>query len=99
MLVPSAFRQAWGNSDDIVHLNSYLLKFRPSPDDRIYKEFGLFIMTCLPVEAEKMELDLHLAHGRTVMTQIVPFGVNKFDKAEVSDTWFPFFFFKCRSML
>ncbi|KAK4265332.1 hypothetical protein QN277_026397 [Acacia crassicarpa] len=83
MLVPSALRQAWANSDDIVHLNSYLIKFRPTPEDRIYKEFGLFMMTCIPAEAEKMKLDLHLARGRTVMTWIVPFGVIKFDKAEI----------------
>ncbi|XP_028760714.1 dicer-like protein 4 isoform X2 [Neltuma alba] len=83
MLVPSAFRQAWTNSDNIVHLNSYFFKFRPSPEDRIYKEFGLFMMTHLPAEAEKMELDLHLARGRTVMTQFVPFGIIEFDKAEI----------------
>ncbi|XP_054806590.1 dicer-like protein 4 isoform X2 [Prosopis cineraria] len=83
MLVPSAFRQAWSHSDDIVHLNSYLLKFRPSPEDRIYKEFGLFMMTRLPAEAVKLEIDLHLARGRTVMTRFVPFGAIEFDKAEI----------------
>ncbi|KAF7839620.1 dicer-like protein 4 isoform X3 [Senna tora] len=83
MLVSSVLRQAWINKDNIVHLNSYFLKLRPSPEDRIYKEFGLFITTSLPVEAEKLELDLHLAHGRTVMTKFVPFGVAKFDKTEI----------------
>lgn len=86
MLVPSAFSQAWINKDNIIHLYSYFLKFQPSPKDRIYKEFGMFILTSLPVEAENMELDLHLAHGRTVMTQLVPFGITKFDKTEVNDT-------------
>lgn len=88
MLVPSAFGQSWTKKDEIVHLNSYYIKFCPCPVDRVYKEFGLFIMARLPIEAEKLELDLHLAHGRSVMTKFVPFGVVEFDKDEVNDIFF-----------
>jgi len=93
MLVPSVFGQSWINEDKIVLLNSYYIKFCPFPEDRVYKEFGLFIMARLPIEAEKLELDLHLAHGRYVMTKFVPFGVVEFDKDEVNVSFFFFFFF------
>ncbi|MED6180828.1 endoribonuclease Dicer [Stylosanthes scabra] len=83
MLVPSTFRKSWINEEENVHLNSYYIKFCPLPEDRVYKKFGLFIMTRLPAEAEKLELDLHLAHGRSVMTTFVPFGVIEFDKHEI----------------
>ncbi|KAK7265138.1 hypothetical protein RJT34_32754 [Clitoria ternatea] len=84
MLVPSAFGQSWINEDKVVHhLNSYYINFCPCPEDRLYKEFGLFIMTRLPMEAEKLEIDLHLAHGRSVLTKFVPFGVVEFDKDEI----------------
>ncbi|KAJ1385905.1 Ribonuclease III domain [Sesbania bispinosa] len=82
MLVPSAFGHSWIN-EKIVHLNSYYIKFCPCPEDRDYRRFGLFIMTRLPMEAEKLELDLHLAHGRSVMTKFIPFGVVEFDKDEI----------------
>ncbi|KAJ1382389.1 Ribonuclease III domain [Sesbania bispinosa] len=82
MLVPSAFGHSWIN-EKIVYLNSYYIKFCPCPEDRDYRRFGLFIMTRLPMEAEKLELDLHLAHGRSVMTKFIPFGVVEFDKDEV----------------
>ncbi|XP_020236092.1 dicer-like protein 4 isoform X2 [Cajanus cajan] len=83
MLIPSALGQSWINEDKVVCLYSYYIKFCPSPADRVYKAFGLFIMASLPMEAEKLELDLHLAHGRSVMTQFVPFGVVEFDKDEI----------------
>ena len=88
MLVPSAFGQSWINEDKVVLLNSYYIKFCPCPEDRVYKEFGLFIMARLPMEAEKLELDLHLAHGRSVMTKFVRFGVVEFDKDEVHAIFF-----------
>ncbi|XP_027192482.1 dicer-like protein 4 isoform X3 [Cicer arietinum] len=81
--VPSAFGQSWKNEEKTVHLNSYYIKFYPTPEDRVYKKFGLFIMTRLPMEAEKLELDLHLAHGRSVMTKFIPFGVSEFNKDEI----------------
>ncbi|XP_058759719.1 dicer-like protein 4 isoform X1 [Vicia villosa] len=83
MLVPSAFRQSWKNTEKTVRLNSYYIKFCPTPEDRVYKKFGLFIMTRLPLEAEKLELDLHLAHSRSVMTKFIPFGVVEFNNDEI----------------
>lgn len=85
MLVPSALGQSWINKDKTVHLNSYYINFCPCPKDRVYKEFGLFVMAHLPMEAEKLELDLHLARGRSVMTKFTPFGVVEFDNDEVND--------------
>lgn len=85
MLVPSAFGQSWKNAEKTVRLNSYYIKFCPTPEDRVYKKFGLFIMTRLPMEAEKLELDLHLAHGRSVMTKFIPFGVVEFNNDEVNN--------------
>lgn len=82
MRVPSVFGQSWKN-EKTVRLNSYYIKFSPTPEDRVYKNFGLFIMTRLPMEAEKLELDLHLAHGRSVMTKFIPFGVVEFNKDEI----------------
>ncbi|CAI8584290.1 unnamed protein product [Vicia faba] len=83
MLVPSAFGQSWKNAERTVCLNAYYIKFFPTPEDRVYKKFGLFIMTRLPMEAEKLELDLHLAHGRSVKTKFIPFGVVEFNKDEI----------------
>ena len=88
MLIPSAFRQGWTNKEKVIHLYSYYVKFSPIPEDRIYKKFGLFVMTHLPLEAEKMEIDLHLAHGRSVMTNLVPFGVEEFNEDEVNGKFF-----------
>ncbi|KAL4371483.1 hypothetical protein AHAS_Ahas06G0170300 [Arachis hypogaea] len=79
MLVPSPFKKSWKNEEKVVHLNSHYIKFCPFPEDRVYEKFGLFIMPCLPTEAEKLELDLHLAHGRFVISTFVPFGVVEFE--------------------
>ncbi|XP_052119239.1 dicer-like protein 4 isoform X2 [Arachis duranensis] len=83
MLVPSPFKKSWKNEEKVVHLNSHYIKFCPFPEDRVYEKFGLFIMPCLPTEAEKLELDLHLAHGRFVISTFVPFGVVEFEVQEV----------------
>nr|AUH15440.1 dicer-like 4 protein [Dimocarpus longan] len=85
MLVPAALRDSWKGSESPVCLYSYYIHFIPNPPDRIYKEFSLFIKSPLPEEAEKMELDLHLARGRTVMTKLVPSGVIKFSKDEIME--------------
>lgn len=84
MLVPSAIKGSWNNVEDHVHLSSYYIEFSPDPADRIYRPFGLFVKMPLPVEAEKMELDLHLARGRSVKTKLIPSGVTGFDKDEVA---------------
>ncbi|XP_062159041.1 dicer-like protein 4 [Alnus glutinosa] len=83
MLVPAALRKPWTNLENSVRLNSYYIKFSPDPEDRVYKKFGLFVKAPLPLEAERMELDLHLARGRSVMTKLVPSGIAEFDKNEI----------------
>lgn len=83
MLVPAALKEPWTDLENPVGLNSYYIKLSPDPKDRIYKNFGLFVKAPLPLEAERMELDLHLARGRSVMTKLVPSGVAEFDKTEV----------------
>lgn len=83
MLVPAALKEPWTNLEDYVLLNSYYIKFIPDPEDRSYKEFGLFVKSPLPKEAERMELDLHLARRRSVMTKLVPSGVAEFNRKEV----------------
>ncbi|XP_024979353.1 dicer-like protein 4 isoform X2 [Cynara cardunculus var. scolymus] len=84
MLVPSALRERWIKVErKKVSLSSYFIKFSPSPADRLYKEFGLFLKAPIPQEAERMKLDLQLARGRSVMTEIVPCGASAFSDNEI----------------
>ncbi|KAI8023022.1 Dicer-like protein 4 [Camellia lanceoleosa] len=83
MLVPAALKEPWTDLENPVCLNSYFIKFSPQPADRSYKNFGIFVKTTLPGEADRMKLDLCLARGRSVMTEIIPSGVSKFDKDEI----------------
>lgn len=83
MLVPGLFKQKWDLSKRCINLHSYHIRFVPHPADRIYKEFGLFMMSPLPIEAETMDLDLHLANQRSVSVKIFPAGDAKFDSDEV----------------
>lgn len=83
MLVPAVLKESWNELQDLVTLNSYYIQFNPDPNDRIYRSFGLFVKAPLPEEAETMELDLHLAHGRSVMTKLVPSALAEFSKDEV----------------
>ncbi|KAI3744431.1 hypothetical protein L1987_57511 [Smallanthus sonchifolius] len=84
MLVPHVLQEPWIKVENTtLSLNSYFIKFNPSPADRLYKDFGLFIKKRLPQEAEKMELDLQLACGRSVLTKIVPCGVLEFTDKEI----------------
>ncbi|KAL0315312.1 UNVERIFIED_CONTAM: Dicer-like protein 4 [Sesamum radiatum] len=53
-------------------------------DDRTYRRFGLFMKEPLPEEAGKMKVDLCLARGRMVMTQLIPSGTTRFDKDEIA---------------
>lgn len=85
MLVPAALKEPWNELENPVYLNSYNIEFIPVPEDRVYKSFGLFVKAPLPIEAQRMELDLHLAHGRSVVTKLVPSGLVEFDKDEVKD--------------
>lgn len=72
-------------AENHVHLSSYFVKFRPHPSDREYKQFGLFLKVSLPGEAERMKLDLHLARGRSVVTELVPSSTMLFTSDEVSE--------------
>lgn len=84
MLVPSSLREPWIKVEHkTIYLNSYFIKFSPSPADRLYKDFGLFLKAPIPEEAERMKLDLHLARGRSVLTEIVPCGASEFNENEV----------------
>uniref|UniRef100_A0A5B7C289 Putative dicer-like protein 4 isoform X2 n=1 Tax=Davidia involucrata TaxID=16924 RepID=A0A5B7C289_DAVIN len=83
MLVPAALKESWTNLENPVCLNFYVIEFTPHPEDRFYKKFGLFLKAPLPGEAERMKLNLHLARGRYVTTELVPSGVVTFDKDEI----------------
>lgn len=82
MLVPAALKESWTGSEYVI-LNCYHIKFSPHPSDRIYKEFGLFMKAPLPQEAERMDLELHLARGRSVMVNLIPSGVLELLEDEV----------------
>lgn len=83
MLVPGCLKQKWDPSISCVNLHSYYIRLVPHPADRVYRKFGLFMKSPLPVEAETMEFDLHLAHQRSVGVKIFPAGVTEFDNDEV----------------
>lgn len=84
MRVPSALAGPWDNLSGPVYLSSYFLNFIPVPNDRMYKSFGLFIKKALPVDVHSLEIDLHLSHGRSVITKFIPSGVTYFDEEQVS---------------
>ncbi|CDP10524.1 unnamed protein product [Coffea canephora] len=83
MLIPAALKETWTELKNSVSLCTYHFKFCPNPIDRLYREFALFVKSPLPKEAEKMKLDLHLDRGRSVLTELVPYGVVKFTKDEL----------------
>ncbi|XP_059637819.1 dicer-like protein 4 isoform X5 [Cornus florida] len=87
MIVPSALRESWIDSERPVCLNFYFVKFIPRPEDRLYKEFGIFLKASLPREAEglKVLLQLHGGGGRTVEAELVPSGVVNFDEDEIQE--------------
>ncbi|XP_047327310.1 dicer-like protein 4 isoform X2 [Impatiens glandulifera] len=89
MLVPAILKEPWDFSENSISLNSYYMKLSPTPPDRVYRNFGLFLKAPLPEEAEKMKLDLCLSHGRTVTSELLPFGLTKFDQDEMLQAqWF-----------
>lgn len=83
MLVPAALKENWTDLENPVCLNSYFIKLNPCPSDRVYRKYGLFLKAPLPREAERMRQELCLALGRTVISELVPSGVAKFDNDEV----------------
>ncbi|KAL3824589.1 hypothetical protein ACJIZ3_020618 [Penstemon smallii] len=84
MLVPAALREPWTEVGNYTCFRSYYIEFCPNPADRIYRKFGLFVKGPLPEEAGKMKLDICLARGRMVMTQLIPSGAARFDKDEIA---------------
>lgn len=83
MLVPAALKMSWSLTNDSIDMYFYLIKFTPIPEDRSYREFGIFVKTPIPNEAETMKVDLHLARGRIVKTGFVPLGRITLDREEV----------------
>ncbi|XP_073000978.1 endoribonuclease Dicer homolog 4-like isoform X2 [Typha latifolia] len=83
MLVPAVLKESWSNLNSQINMYSYYIRFVPVPLDRDYRMFGLFVMTPLPEEAENLEVDLHLAHGRIVKAGIEALGMSTFDKEEM----------------
>lgn len=83
MIVPASLKEPWTETDNPVCLNSYYISFFPFPNDRVYKKFGLFLKAPLPQEAERMKLDLNLARGRSVKTELIPSGTTSFENNEV----------------
>ncbi|XP_010323151.2 dicer-like protein 4 isoform X1 [Solanum lycopersicum] len=82
MIVPASLKEPWTETDNPVCLNSYYISFFPFPNDRVYKKFGLFLKAPLPQEAERMKLDLNLARGRSVKTELIPSGTTSFENNE-----------------
>ncbi|KAJ6794191.1 endoribonuclease Dicer-like protein 4-like isoform X1 [Iris pallida] len=83
MLVPAVLREPWTIVDGRINLYFYHVSCVPIPEDRDYRDFGLFLKYPLPKEAETMQVDLHLARGRIVKTRFVPFGMIKFHREEI----------------
>ncbi|KAL8242948.1 hypothetical protein R6Q59_013250 [Mikania micrantha] len=84
MLVPSVLREPWIKVENTtLSLNSYFIILNPFPADRLYKDFGIFLKKPFPQEAERMELDIQLARGRSVLTKIVSCGTLDFTDDEI----------------
>ncbi|KAL9242481.1 hypothetical protein vseg_016474 [Gypsophila vaccaria] len=83
MLIPAILKGPWINVEYPVSLNSYFIRFIPKPHDRQYKDFGLFLKAPLPLDAKRLVIDLHLAHGRSVLTDLVPSGHVEFNEEEM----------------
>lgn len=84
MLVPAALRAPWTSIGTSTCFSSYYIDISPNPADRIYRRFGLYVKYPLPEKAAKMKLDLSLARGRMVGTELVPSGLAIFDKDQVN---------------
>eukprot|EP01018_Ginkgo_biloba_P039623 Gb_34257 [translate_table: standard] len=85
MLVPNALQGVWNTSAKPVSLHAYFLKFTPIPSDREYTRFALFLESALPREAATMKVELHLARGRIVKTELLPWGIMEFDPLQLKD--------------
>jgi endoribonuclease Dicer len=82
MLVPAVLRPSRYKLDCLLNLHFYYIEFIPKPADRRYQMFGLFVIDALPKEAEKLDVELHLAHARVVKAGIKYLGMMTFNKEE-----------------
>lgn len=85
MRVPVALQGGWNKCTKSVYLHAYIVDFNPVPPDREYTQFALFLESSLPNEAERMNVELHLAHGRIVKTELLPSRSLEFDPSQLRD--------------
>ncbi|KAH6828797.1 dicer-like 4 [Perilla frutescens var. hirtella] len=84
MLVPSVLRKPWTKVGSSTYFSCYYIEICPTPADREYRRFGLFMKEPLPEEAGKMKVDLCLARGRMVRSKLIPNGSARFHKDEIA---------------
>lgn len=68
-----------------VTLYAYTVSFVPTPNDRAYVNFGLFLESDLGPEAGIMEVELQLRNRRLVNTKCLPSGRLDFEQHQVID--------------
>ncbi|KAJ1271827.1 hypothetical protein BS78_06G155400 [Paspalum vaginatum] len=83
MLVPAVLRPSRCKLDSLLDLHFYYIEFIPKPADRRYQMFGLFVIYPLPKEAEKLDVELHLARARIVKAGMKYLGMIAFNKDEM----------------
>ncbi|KAG6410468.1 hypothetical protein SASPL_128529 [Salvia splendens] len=84
MLVPAALRKPWTEPQSSTCFSCYYIDICPTPADRDYRRFGLFMKDPLPEGAGQMKVELCLARGRMVRSQLIPYGVTRFHKDEIA---------------
>ena len=82
MLIPAILRPSRYKLDCLLNLHFYYIEFIPKPADRRYQMFGLFVIDALPKEAEKLDVELHLARARIVKAGIKYLGMIAFNNEE-----------------
>nr|AIE15766.1 Dicer-like protein 4a [Salvia miltiorrhiza] len=85
MLVPAALRKPWTAAGISTYFSCYYIEICPTPADREYRRFGLFMKEPLPEGAGEMKVELCLARGRMVRSQLIPCGVTRFHRDEIAD--------------
>ncbi|KAM0886804.1 hypothetical protein ACQ4PT_029462 [Festuca glaucescens] len=83
MLTPTVLKPSKCKLDCLLNLHFYYVQFIPIPADRHYRIFGLFVINPLPTEAEKLEVDLHLARGRIVKAGMRYLGTISFNEEQM----------------
>ncbi|XP_025824254.1 endoribonuclease Dicer homolog 4 isoform X2 [Panicum hallii] len=83
MLIPAVLRPSRYKLDCLLNLHFYYIEFIPKPADRRYQMFGIFVIDALPKEAEKLDVELHLARARIVKAGIKYLGMITFNKEEM----------------